>query len=242
MHAKSLQSCLTLCDPMDCGPPGSSVHGILQARILERVVMPSPRESQPRGWTQVSRIAGGFFTVWPTREAQWARQTGRRLSATAVVGAQGPCPLCSPRKFLTCPMPATSLGLRLWRTRLQRGRPRFHPWVRKNPWRRHGNSSVLAWRIPRTEEPGGLQITGSQGVGHNWTTFTFSLGVSCPHSASRDEGKVSSNLYRLQIIILGFSQSAGEKLFYTFINSKGLYQFQSLFGKQIIFDLQPFLL
>ena len=35
MHAKLLQSCLTLCNPMDCGPPGSSVHGILQARILE---------------------------------------------------------------------------------------------------------------------------------------------------------------------------------------------------------------
>ena len=34
MHAKSLQLCLTLCNPMDCGPPGSSVHGILQARIL----------------------------------------------------------------------------------------------------------------------------------------------------------------------------------------------------------------
>ena len=36
MHAKSLQSCATLCDPVDCSPPGSSVHGILQARILER--------------------------------------------------------------------------------------------------------------------------------------------------------------------------------------------------------------
>ena len=35
VHAKSLRSCLTLCDPMDCSPPGSSVHGILQARILE---------------------------------------------------------------------------------------------------------------------------------------------------------------------------------------------------------------
>ena len=38
--AKSLQSCLTLCDPMDCSPPGSSVHGILQARILDLVAMP----------------------------------------------------------------------------------------------------------------------------------------------------------------------------------------------------------
>ena len=44
-HAKSLQSCLTLCDPMDCNPPGSSVHGILQARMLEWVAMPSSRGS-----------------------------------------------------------------------------------------------------------------------------------------------------------------------------------------------------
>ena len=42
MGAKSLQSCLTLCDPMDCNPPGSSVHAILQARILEWVAMPPP--------------------------------------------------------------------------------------------------------------------------------------------------------------------------------------------------------
>ena len=41
VHAKSLQSCLTLCDPMDCSPPGSSVPGILQARILEWVAIPS---------------------------------------------------------------------------------------------------------------------------------------------------------------------------------------------------------
>ena len=43
--AKSLQSCPTLWDPMDCSPPGSSVHGILQARILEWVAMPSSRGS-----------------------------------------------------------------------------------------------------------------------------------------------------------------------------------------------------
>ena len=43
MHAKSLQSCLTLCDPMDCSPPGSSVHGILKARILEWVAIPFSR-------------------------------------------------------------------------------------------------------------------------------------------------------------------------------------------------------
>ena len=54
----------TLCDPMDCSLPGSSVRGILQARILEWVTYPFSRgSSQPRDRTQVSSIAGGFFTV-----------------------------------------------------------------------------------------------------------------------------------------------------------------------------------
>ena len=58
------QSCPTLCDPMDCSPPGSSVHGILQAEILDWVAIPfSRRSSQPRDQTRVSGIAGGFFTI-----------------------------------------------------------------------------------------------------------------------------------------------------------------------------------
>ena len=62
------QSYPTLCDPMDCSPQGSSICGILQARILEWVSTPSSRgSSQPRDRTQVSRIAGRFFTVWATR-------------------------------------------------------------------------------------------------------------------------------------------------------------------------------
>ena len=75
------QVCLTLCDPMDCSPPGSSVHWILQARILEWVPMPSSRgSSQPRDWNQVSCIASGFFTIWAIiscnccGERQWAGQ------------------------------------------------------------------------------------------------------------------------------------------------------------------------
>ena len=47
MHAKPLQSCPTLCDPKDFSPPGSSVHGIVQARILEWVAMPSSRGLNP---------------------------------------------------------------------------------------------------------------------------------------------------------------------------------------------------
>ena len=53
-----------------CNPIGYTVHGILQARILEWVATPFTRgSSQPRDQTQVSRIAGGFFTSWATREA-----------------------------------------------------------------------------------------------------------------------------------------------------------------------------
>ena len=64
---KFAQSCLTLCNPMDCSPLGSSLHGILQARILEWVAIPFSRgSSQPRDLTCVSRITGRFFTVWAT--------------------------------------------------------------------------------------------------------------------------------------------------------------------------------
>ena len=56
------KSCLTLCDPMDCSAPGSSVHGISQARILEQIVIPFSRgSSRPRDRTRVSCIAGRFF-------------------------------------------------------------------------------------------------------------------------------------------------------------------------------------
>ena len=64
------QSCLTLCNPMNCSLPGSSVHGILQARILKWVAIPfSKGSSWPRDQTWVSYNAGRFFTVWATREA-----------------------------------------------------------------------------------------------------------------------------------------------------------------------------
>ena len=64
------QSFPTLCEPMDCSLPGSYVHGILQARILEWVVIPFCRgNSLPRDQTQVSHTVGRFFTIWATREA-----------------------------------------------------------------------------------------------------------------------------------------------------------------------------
>ena len=53
------QSCLTLCDPVDCSPPGSSVHGIFRG------------SSQPRDWSWVFCVAGRFFTVWVIRDVYW---------------------------------------------------------------------------------------------------------------------------------------------------------------------------
>ena len=67
------QSYPTLCNPMDCSLPGSSVHGILQARILEWIAIPLSRgSSQPRDWTCVSYIAG---TIWATGKSVNAGET-----------------------------------------------------------------------------------------------------------------------------------------------------------------------
>ena len=64
------QSCLTLCDTMDCSLPASSIHGIFQAGILKWVAVSFSRGSSwPRDRTQVSHIAGRHFTFWATREA-----------------------------------------------------------------------------------------------------------------------------------------------------------------------------
>ena len=70
------QLCLTLCNPMDCSPLGSSVHGILQARILGWVAMPYSRgSSPPSDQTCISSIVGRFFTHWTTWES-WRKPEG----------------------------------------------------------------------------------------------------------------------------------------------------------------------
>ena len=79
LHAKSLQSCLTLCNPMDCSQPGSSVHGILQARILEWVAMPSSRGyCQPRDQTQVSYVSCiGRWVLYHYRHLGYALESSQ---------------------------------------------------------------------------------------------------------------------------------------------------------------------
>ena len=122
------QLCLTLVTPQDCSQPGSSVHGILLARILELSATPFSRDSfWPTGQTQVSHIAS------------LVAQRLKRLPA-------------------------------MWET-----------WVRSLGWEdpleeeMATHFSTLAWRIPWTEEPGGLQSTGSQRVGRDWTTSPLLL-------------------------------------------------------------------
>ena len=78
------QSCLTLCDPVSYSLPGSSIHGIFQARILKWVAISfSRRSSQPRDWTQVFPIKGRCFTLWATGEVQrsWIHSAKPRLGA-----------------------------------------------------------------------------------------------------------------------------------------------------------------
>ena len=95
-----------LCNPMNSSPPGSSVHGILQASIPEWVAISFSRGfSQPRNWTWVSCIADGFFTVWATREAPLGG-ANRRLIVNSLTGA----PLClapgnAKRRLADCNFP-----------------------------------------------------------------------------------------------------------------------------------------
>ena len=88
------QSCLTLCDPMNRSLPGSSVHGILQARILVCIAMAFSRgSSRPRDWSWVSCVAGRFFTIWAPREA-------RLVVILKEVSESPAIPLRSPDKLL----------------------------------------------------------------------------------------------------------------------------------------------
>ena len=87
--------CSTLCDPMDCSPPGSSVQGSVQARIPGKwVASPISRTaSQPRGQTRVSSTAGRCFTVWASRGAQGTQRWVNRPASRGQSGRQGGCRL-----------------------------------------------------------------------------------------------------------------------------------------------------
>ena len=105
------QSCPTLCDPMDCSLPGSSVHGIFQAIVLEWIAISfSKGSSQPRDRTRVSHIVERRFTIWATREVDnvicgwvhlhgsiWIKWSSLLFVAAAAAKSLQSCPtLCDP--------------------------------------------------------------------------------------------------------------------------------------------------
>ena len=138
MLVKVAQSCPTLCNPTNY-----TIHGILQARKLEWVAFPFSRgSSQTRSRTQVSLIAGGFFTSWATREAH---KPTRKATTDFPGGWDGKVSAYS----------AGDLG--------------SIPELGRSPGEGNGNPlqySIL--KIPWTEEPGRPQSMGLQR--HNWAT------------------------------------------------------------------------
>ena len=119
------RSPIWLCGPVDCGPPGSSVHGILQAGILEWVAMSFSRGSSwPRDPTRVSRIADGFFTIWATGEAHF-------IVKWKVKKEVGNC------AFKACQLPSD-------------GQCPQEPWLASTP----GTNSVLERPCPALKRPG----------------------------------------------------------------------------------------
>ena len=130
---KSLQLCPTLCDTMDCSLQGSAAHRSFQARILQWVSVLSPREaSQPRNWTCISF---GFRTAGRFFTTEWLEKPIYTYIHTYMVNY----------------MPAMQeiqVWFLCWEDPLEKEMP-IH-------------SSILAWRIPRTEEPGGLESMGLQ--------------------------------------------------------------------------------
>ena len=200
---------------MDCSPPGSSVHGILQARILESVAIPFfRRSSQSRDQPWVSCISGRFFTIWVTREDQmegleysiWTIfsrsffSKGRGQRNEAMTGKRcefkgRECPMfaswgklsCSDGKLITQErrtmqmwnlwvlwVPGTSLVAQMVKNLPTIEKTRVWSLGREDPLEKGMaiHSSILAWRIPWTEEPGRLQSMGLQRVAHDWVSNT----------------------------------------------------------------------
>ena len=139
----------TLWDPVDCSPPGSSVHGILQARILECVAISFSRgPSQSRDQTQVFHMAGRFFTIWAARRNTTDLGAGILFSRAS-------------RVALVVKNPPGNAG----DTRDAGSIPRSG----RSPGERNGNlPQYYCLEISWTEEPGRVQPLGLQRVRHDW--------------------------------------------------------------------------
>ena len=173
MHAQLLQSYPTLCDPMDSSPPGCSVHGILQARILEWVAMPSSRgSSQPRDQALIFCTADWFNTAEPP---------GKPI--LYIVGNGTPLQYsCLENPMDVGAWKAAVHGVAEGWTWLSDFTFTFHFHALEQEMATH--SSVLAWRIPGT---GGAWWAAVYGVAQSrtrlkWLSSSSSVFMSVPIS------------------------------------------------------------
>ena len=152
--------CVCVCESLShvwlfATPTGSSVYAILQARIPEWTAIPFSRgSSQTRDWTQVSHIAGRFFTIWAIK-FKYALNLNPNLNLKPWDWPDSDGSVLSnwPAMQKTQEMRVQSLG------------PED---ALEEEIAIH--SSILAWKFPWMEEPGRLQSIGSQRVGHKWAT------------------------------------------------------------------------
>ena len=156
VRAKSLQSCLTLCDPADCSPPGSSIHGILQARILEWVSVTSSRGSSP---TQGSNPSLLHILHWQAGSLPLA-PPGKPTNVNRFSSVAQSCPsLCDP---MDCSMPGfpvhhqppkfTQTHVNPVGDAIQPSHPLSSPSppafsARENPWIRGIGATLPVWGI-----------------------------------------------------------------------------------------------
>ena len=155
--------CPVLCDPMDYSLPGSSVQGILQARILEWVAMPFSWDlPDPVIESQVSCTASRCFTIWATREAPLQRKVILNSEWSFHNKSTGKCLDPLPHHLSSC----------ILRISVFESSCSIWPEKAMAP-----HSSTLAWKIPWMEERGGLRSMGLLRVGHDWAAslslFTF---------------------------------------------------------------------
>ena len=196
------KSCPTLWDPMDCSPPGSSVHGISQARILELVTISCSRGSfQPRD--QILHWQQSLYH-WTTREAQWdsiqpykrrkpchVRQHGwtwrtlcwvkqathkKRNAVRSHSHGESKTPeLMVTERRMVVPRDWASLAAQTVKNlpAVQETRVWSLGWEDPLEEGMATHSSILAWRVLGTEEPGGLQSMRLPRVIHEWLTHTL---------------------------------------------------------------------
>ena len=166
---KAIQSCPAFCNLMDPSPPGSSVHGILQARILEWVALPSFRGSSwPRDWTHIScdSCIAGMLII--------AEQLQKPMSIYLSI--------CVSMYVFIHTYTHTHTHTHIWVFQVTQmiknilSLPENHVWSlgQEDPLENGmvTHSSILACRISWTEEPGRLQSMGSQIAGQDWVTNT----------------------------------------------------------------------